>query len=55
MPENYISRLTVALFVCGAAYTGDLIAAQGPAKMGALFSVGAFLVAYATAKMFKVK
>ncbi len=37
--------LTVALFVCTAAYTGPLAFAQGPAKMGALFSCLGFLLA----------
>lgn len=47
--------LTVALFVCGAAYNGELIAAQGPAKMGALLSVLAFAVAWIMAKTLKLK
>jgi Na+:H+ antiporter, NhaA family len=47
--------LTVALFVSGAAYQGDLIAAQGPAKMGALFSGGAFIVAFAVARLLGIK
>jgi NhaA family Na+:H+ antiporter len=46
--------LTVALFVCGAAYTHELAYAQGPAKMGALFSVGAFVVAAITARVLGV-
>tara|TARA_A100001015_G_scaffold319646_1_gene443197 strand:- start:1611 stop:2813 length:1203 start_codon:yes stop_codon:yes gene_type:complete len=46
--------LTVALFVSGAAYTGDFIAFQGPAKMGALFSGFGFLIAWIVAKIFKI-
>lgn len=47
--------LTVALFVSGAAYTGDLLAYQGPAKMGALFSGFGFLIAWILAKFFNIK
>lgn len=49
--------LTVALFVSGAAFIspGPLAYAQGPAKMGALMSVFAFLVAYILAKIFKIE
>ncbi len=47
--------LTVALFVSGAAYVGDSISAQGPAKMGALFSGTAFIFAFGLAKVFKLK
>ena len=43
--------LTVALFVAGAAYTGDLLAFQGPAKMGALFSGANFLFAIVMARV----
>ncbi len=47
--------LTVALFVAGAAYTDSLIAFQGPAKMGALFSGLGFLIAWIAAKIFGIK
>ena len=47
--------LTVALFVSGAAYTGDMIAYQGPAKMGALFSGFGFLIAWVVAKLLGIK
>jgi Na+:H+ antiporter, NhaA family len=47
--------LTVALFVSGAAYVGDSFYAQGPAKMGALFSGIAFLLAYGLAKALKLR
>ncbi len=45
--------LTVALFVSGAAYQGELMFAQGPAKMGALFSAGAFLLAFIMYKILR--
>ena len=45
--------LTVALFVSGAAYQGDLLSAQGPAKMGALLSAFAFLIAFVMYKILK--
>jgi NhaA family Na+:H+ antiporter len=45
--------LTVALFVSGAAYQGDLLYAQGPAKMGALFSAFAFLLAFILYRIFR--
>ena len=48
--------LTVALFVAGAAYTGDFLGNfQGPAKMGALLSGFGFLFAWLMAKAFGVK
>jgi len=47
--------LTVALFVSGAAYQGDLISAQGPAKMGALFSGAAFVIALVVARTIGIK
>ena len=46
--------LTVALFVAGEAFPGDS-AYQGPAKMGAVLSAGAGLLAFAVAKMLGVK
>ena len=50
--------LTVALFVTGEAYPGgaDNIASslQGPAKMGAVFSAGAGLIAIVVGAMLKV-
>jgi NhaA family Na+:H+ antiporter len=45
--------LTVALFVSGAAYQGTLLFAQGPAKMGALFSGAGFIFAFILYKMLK--
>lgn len=47
--------LTVALFVSGAAYQGDLVQFQGPAKMGALFSGGAFVIAFIVARLIGIK
>ncbi len=47
--------LTVALFVCGAAYNGATMAFQGPAKMGALFSGFGFFIAWIVAKLFGIK
>ena len=47
--------LTVALFVAGAAYVGDLGYAQGPAKMGALLSGFAFVLAFAVSKLLKLE
>ncbi len=48
--------LTVALFVTGEAYPGQGLAAelQGPAKMGAVFSAGAGLLAIIMGKILKV-
>lgn len=46
--------LTVALFVAGAAYVGDLSYAQGPAKMGALLSGLAFILAFLASKALKL-
>ena len=45
--------LTVALFVSGAAYQGALLFAQGPAKMGALFSGAGFILAFILYKMLR--
>ena len=48
--------LTVALFVAGVAYTGEIFGPfQGPAKMGALLSGLGFLIAWLLAKALKVK
>ena len=48
--------LTVALFVAGEAYPniGEAGKLQGPAKMGAVFSAGAALVAIICGKLLKV-
>jgi len=46
--------LTVALFVAGEAFPGDS-AYQGPAKMGAVLSAGAGLVAFVLARIFGIK
>lgn len=46
--------LTVALFVAGEAYPGDS-PFQGPAKMGAVFSAAAAILAFALGKVLKVK
>ncbi|WP_339063496.1 Na+/H+ antiporter NhaA [Tepidibacillus marianensis] len=45
--------LTVALFVAGAAFTDPLI--QGAAKMGAVFSAVAAIIAYGLAKMLRIQ
>lgn len=47
--------LTVALFVSGAAYQGDLLEFQGPAKMGALFSGASFIFALLLARLVGIK
>ena len=47
--------LTVALFVAGEAFKGDLSMYMGPAKMGAVFSASAALLAIVLGKMLKVK
>ena len=47
--------LTVALFVAGEAFKGDLSMYMGPAKMGAVFSASAALLAIVIGKMLKVK
>ena len=47
--------LTVALFVSGEAFKGNLAAYQGPAKMGAIFSAGAAIVAFGAARLLGVK
>jgi len=46
--------LTVALFVAGEAFPGDS-AYQGPAKMGAVLSAGAGLLAIVVARIFGIK
>ncbi len=46
---------TVALFVSGEAYNGATLIYQGPAKMGALFSILGFVIAWVVAKMLRVK
>jgi len=46
--------LTVALFVAGEAFPGDS-SYQGPAKMGAVLSAGAAIVAFALARIFGIK
>jgi NhaA family Na+:H+ antiporter len=46
--------LTVALFVAGEAYPGTSMH-QGPAKMGALFSAGALIVAVVLGRILNVK
>ena len=46
--------LTVALFVAGKAFPGDS-PFQEPGKMGAVFSIGAALVAYALGKLLHVR
>ena len=46
--------LTVALCVAGEAFPGDSIY-QGPAKMGAVLSAGAALVAIILAKVLKIE
>ncbi len=46
--------LTVALFVAGEAFPGDS-PYQGPAKMGAVFSAGAALLAFVVAKILGIK
>lgn len=46
--------LTVALFVAGEAFPGDS-AYQGPAKMGAVLSAGAALLAIVVARIFGIK
>ena len=46
--------LTVALFVAGEAFPGDS-AYQGPAKMGAVLSAGAALLAFVVAKALGIK
>ncbi len=45
--------LTVALFVANKAYEGPPF--QDPAKMGAVFSAGAAIVAFAVARLFRIK
>jgi len=45
--------LTVALFVAGKAYEDP--AFQDPAKMGAVLSVGAAIIALVVGRMLKVK
>ena len=45
--------LTVALFVAGKAFSGPPF--QDPAKMGAVLSAGAAVVAYAAAKLLRIK
>ncbi len=45
--------LTVALFVCGVAFTD--VGLQGEAKMGALFSGGVFVVSLVVARMLGIK
>lgn len=45
--------LTVALFVAGEAFTDPAL--QGPAKMGAVLSAGAALLAFAVARMLGIK
>lgn len=47
--------LTVALFVAGEAFPGANNPHVGPAKMGALFSAGAALVAFVVARAFGIK
>ena len=47
--------LTVALFVAGEAFKGDLSMYMGPAKMGAVFSAVAALLAIIAGKILKVK
>jgi NhaA family Na+:H+ antiporter len=47
--------LTVALFVAGEAFRGDLNVHMGPAKMGAVFSAVAALLAILAGKALKVK
>jgi NhaA family Na+:H+ antiporter len=47
--------LTVALFVAGEAFKGELNVHMGPAKMGAVFSAIAALIAIVAGKMLKVK
>jgi len=47
--------LTVALFVAGEAFKGDLSMHMGPAKMGAVFSAVAALLAIVAGKVLKVK
>jgi NhaA family Na+:H+ antiporter len=44
---------TVALFVAGEAFTDPVL--QGAAKMGAMLSCGAALLAMIVAKLFKIK
>lgn len=44
--------LTVALFVAGVAFTDPSI--QGAAKMGALFSAGSFVIAFAAGKLLRI-
>lgn len=46
--------LTVALFVAGKAFPGDSLF-QEPGKMGAVFSIGAALVAYALGRLLHVR
>ena len=46
---------TVALFVAGPAYSGATLMYQGPAKMGALFSILGFFLAWLLAKIFGIK
>ena len=45
--------LTVALFVANKAYEGPPF--QDPAKMGAVFSAGAAVLAFAVARLFRIK
>lgn len=45
--------LTVALFVTGAAYTD--LSVQGAAKMGALFSSAAVVIAYVVSKLLRIR
>lgn len=47
--------LTVALFVAGRAYDGDLIHMQAPAKLGALLSAGGAILAMIVGKALRVK
>ena len=47
--------LTVALFVAGEAFKGELSTHMGPAKMGAVFSAVAALLAIVAGKILKVK
>ena len=46
--------LTVALFVAGEAFKGDLAMYMGPAKMGAVFSAFAGFIAIILGKMLRV-
>ena len=45
--------LTVALFVAGVAFTD--LSIQGAAKMGALFSAGAVIIAFTAGKLLRIK